>query len=118
MEEVLHRTELGRGAGVGWMAVGIETALIADADAVGIVMSGMGADFFLGTARVEVAILRDVIVVTDGAEATSLVAGFESLYREVLRNLGGRTVNDDEIDLSHVYFILYMIEHRRHSQWL
>ena len=101
MEEILHRANLSGGAGVGWMAVGIEAALIANADAVGIVMSGMGADFVLGTARVEVAILRDVIVVTDGTEATSLVAGFEVFYREVLRNLGGRTVNDDEIDLSH-----------------
>ena len=45
MEEILHRAELGWGAGVGWIAVRIESALIADADAVGVVMLGVGADF-------------------------------------------------------------------------
>ena len=109
---------LGWSAGVGWIAVLVETALVADADAVEVVMLGMGADFFLGTAGVEVAVLGDVIVVTDGAEATSLVAGFECLYWEVLRYLGSRTVNDNQVNFSHIFFILYMIEHRRHSQWL
>ena len=107
---------LGWCAGVGGMAVGIETALVADADAVEVVMLGMGADFFLGTTGVEVAVLGDVIVVTDGAEATSLVAGFECLYWEVLRYLGSRTVNDNQVNFSHIFFILYMIEHRRHAQ--
>ena len=45
MEEILHRAELGGSASVGWIAVRIETAFVADADAVGIVMLGMGADF-------------------------------------------------------------------------
>ena len=106
MEEILHRAELGWCAGVGGMAVGIEASLVADADAVEVVMLGMGTDFFLGTAGVEVAVLGDVIVVTDGAEATGLVAGFECLHREVLRYLGGRTVNDDQINFSHKIILL------------
>ena len=97
---------LGWSAGVGWIAVLVETALVADADAVEVVMLGMGADFFLGTAGVEVAVLGDVIVVTDGAEATGLVAGFECLHREVLRYLGSRTMDDNQINFSHKIILL------------
>ena len=75
-------------------------------------------DFVLVASRVEVAILCDVIVVTDGMEATSLVTGFEVFHSEVLRYFRSRTVNDDEINFSHIYFILYMIEHKRNSQWV
>ena len=45
MEEILHRAELGWSAGVGRIAVLVQSALIADADAMGVVMLGMGADF-------------------------------------------------------------------------
>lgn len=45
MEEILHRAELGGGAGVGRVAVLVKSALISDADAVGVVMLGVGADF-------------------------------------------------------------------------
>ena len=75
-------------------------------------------DFVLVASRVEVAILCDVIEVTDGMEATSLVTGFEVFHSEVLRYFRSRTVNDDEINFSHIYFILYMIEHKRNSQWV
>ena len=46
-------------------------------------MLGMGADHLLGTAWVDFAILGDVVVVTGGFEASSLVAGFEVFYREI-----------------------------------
>ena len=50
LQRVEQREEspfLGRGAGVGSTAFLIETTLVADADRVGIVVAGMGADHLL-----------------------------------------------------------------------
>ena len=58
-------------------------------------MFGMGANHFLGTAGIDLAILGDVVVVADGLEATSLVAGFKVFDREVAVDLSGRAMNDD-----------------------
>ena len=52
--QVLHQLEQGealeRGAGIGRATVGIETADISDADALGVVAWAMGTDLFDGTA--------------------------------------------------------------------
>ena len=58
-------------------------------------MLGMGTDHLLGTAWVDFSILGDVVVVTDGLEATSLVTGFKVFYREIAVNSGGRAMNND-----------------------
>ena len=94
-EEFLHRYLLCEGTGVGWFAVGIESALIADGDAVGVVVSGVGADLSLWAARVEGTILGDVVVVADGFETSGEVAGFQVFYREVLGHTGCRAVQYD-----------------------
>jgi hypothetical protein len=52
------------------------TTLVADSDAVGVVVAGVSALFGFWTAGIDHAILRNVIVVTDGVETTGLVAGF------------------------------------------
>ena len=95
LEEFLHCYLLGEGTGVGWFAVGIESALIADADAVGIVVSGVSANLSLRSARVEGAVLGDVVVVADGFETSGEVAGFQVFYREVLGRTGCRAVQYD-----------------------
>ena len=95
LQKLYHGALLGFRASVGGIAFLIETALVANADAVGVVMLGMSADLLLGTARVDGAILGDVIVIADGAEATSLVAGFQSFYREVLIHTGGTAMYHD-----------------------
>ena len=94
-EEFLHRYLLGEGTGVGWFAVGIESALIADGDAVGIVVSGGGADLSFWAARVEGTVLGDVVVVADGFETSCEVTGFQVFYREVLGCTGCRAVQHD-----------------------
>ena len=99
LEKFYHGLLLGRSASVGGIAVGIETALVANANAVGVVMLGMGAGFALGAAWVDHAVFRDVVVVADGSEATSLVAGFQGFYREIPGYPCGGTV-----DYYHVYF--------------
>jgi len=95
VEEFLHRYLLGEGTGVGWFAVGIESALIADGDAVSVVVSGVGADLSLWAARVEGTILGDVVVVADGFETSGEVTGFQVFYREVLGHTGCRAVQYD-----------------------
>ena len=95
LQKLYHAALLGFRASVGWDAVGIETALVTDADAMGVVMLGMGANHLLGTARVNGAILGDVVVVADGTEATSLVAGFQGFYCEVLIHTSGTAMYHD-----------------------
>ena len=86
--------------GVGRTAVGVETTLIADADAVLVVMLGMGASEVFMTRLVHLTITGDVIVVGGEAE-TGLVAGNEVSDRERSVAARGATVNDDEIDATH-----------------
>jgi hypothetical protein len=52
------------------MGFGIQTTLVTDADAVGVVMTGMSARLRLRTARINHSVLRDVIVITDVTETT------------------------------------------------
>ena len=95
LQQLCHASLLGRSAGVGGMAVAVEAALVADADAVGVVAAGVGARHFLGTAGIDFAVFGDVVVVADGLEAARLVAGFEVFYREVLGGSRSGTVDDD-----------------------
>ena len=95
LEEFFHRYLLGEGTGVGWFAVGIESALIADGDAVSVVVSGVSADLSLWAARVEGTILGDVVVVADGFETSGEGTGFQGFYREVLGHTGCRAVQYD-----------------------
>ena len=95
LEEFFHRYLLGEGTGVGWFAVGIESALIADGDAVSVVVSGVGADLSLWAARVEGTILGDVVVVADGFETSCEVAGFQGFDCEVLCHTRGTAMQYD-----------------------
>ena len=63
LEEFLQGDVLCLGTSVGRFAVGIKSALIADGDAVGVVVSGVSSDLSLRAARVEGTILGDVVVV-------------------------------------------------------
>ena len=80
---------LGRGASVAGFAFGIETSLIANANRVGVVATGMGSNHILGAALVEDAILGDVIMVAGGLVTSSLVTGFEVFRREVASDASG-----------------------------
>ena len=80
---------LGRGAGVAGLAVGIEASLIANANRVGVVATGMGSNHLLGATLVEFAILGDVVVVAGGLVTSSLVTGFEVFRREVAGDASG-----------------------------
>ena len=70
LQKLSHRSLLGWRAGVGRMSFGIQTTFVTDADAVGVVMTGMSARLRLRTARINHSVLRDVIVITDVTETT------------------------------------------------
>ena len=70
LQKLSHRSLLGWRAGVGRTGIGIQTTLVTDADAVGIVMTGMSSRLRLRMARINHSVLRDVIMVTDVTETS------------------------------------------------
>ena len=86
--------------GIGRTTLGVETSLIADANAVLVVVLGMGAGEVFMTRLVHLTITGDVIVVGGEAE-TGLVAGNEVSDRKRPVAARGATVDDDEVDASH-----------------
>lgn len=86
---------MGLCAGVGGIAVLVEPALVADADAMGVVVLGVGAYRLLGATGIDLAILGDVVVVADAAEATGRVTGLQVFDREVVVGFGSGTMNYD-----------------------
>ena len=95
---------LGRGSGVGSTAFLVETSLVADADGVGIVVAGMGADHLFGTTEVELAVTGDVVVVATAFPAFGTMHLVEHLKGEVLVRAGGRAVNYNQINSTHNSF--------------
>ena len=92
---------LGWGAGVVGLAIGIETSLIADADTVGVIATGMGTNHLLGAALVQLAVLGDVIVVARGLKTPTLVAGLEVLGGKVLGDFRGGAMDNNQVYSSH-----------------
>ena len=80
---------LGRGAGVVGFAIGIEASLIANANRMGVIATGMGSNHIFGAALVEMAILGYVVMVAGGFVTSSLVTGFEVFRREVASDASG-----------------------------
>lgn len=89
------------GPGVCRMSVRIQTALVADADAVGVIAAGMGTRLALGTTGIEYAVTGDVIVIAHGAEAARLVTRLQRLKREAAVGTCGRAMDDDKIYAAH-----------------
>lgn len=80
--------------GIGRTTLGVETSLIADANAVLVVVLGMGADEVFMTRLIHLTVPGDVIVIGGEAEA-SLVTGDELGDREWMVAARGATVDDD-----------------------
>jgi len=85
---------LGFSTGVGRFALLGETSLVADADAVLVVVTGMGAGQVLMAGLIHLAVAGDVVVVAGEAEA-GLMAGNEGRNGEWAVLAGGTAVNDD-----------------------
>ena len=83
-------------------ALGVETALVADADAVLVVVAGMGAGEVLVAGLIYLAVAGDVVVVAGEAEA-AVVVGDEPRDGVRLVLAGRRTVNNDEFYFAHSF---------------
>ena len=89
-----------RRAGVGRVTVGKQTALVADADGMGVVVAGVGTGEVLMTGLVKLAVAGDVVVVA-GETETGRVAGNQRLHRERTVLARRTAMNDNQINLSH-----------------
>ena len=88
------------GAGVLGTAVLVESALVADADRVLVVVAGMGTGEVLVARLEQLAVTLNVVVVA-GVSVPCVVAGDERRHGEVLRLPRRTAVNDYQIYLSH-----------------
>ena len=94
---------LGRGTGVGSTTTVIETALVTDADRVGVVMPGVSADHLFRAALMELAITGNVVVVAAAFPAFGLVHLVEHPQCQVLVRAARRAVNYNKIYSSHIF---------------
>ena len=107
---------LGRSAGVGRTALSIQSAFIADADGVGIIVAGVHTHLFFCASLIDLAIALNVIVVADAfAMEAGIVAATEHFDGKPLVAARSRTVNNNQINLSHIFifFIHYTLFFRR-----
>ena len=82
------------GAGVPGAAFLVETAFVADADGVLVVVADVGTGQVLVARLVQLAVAGDVVVVAGEAEA-GVVTGYERRHGEGLRLARRRAVDDD-----------------------
>ena len=103
--QVLQQGPEGRllfgGAGVLRSALGVQSTLVADADAVLVVVAGVGADEVLVAGLVHLAVAGDVVVVA-GESEPAVVAGDERRHRKGLVLPRRTAVDDYQINLSHI----------------
>lgn len=88
---------LFRGAGIFILAFLVQASFVADANRMGVVMTGVHADLLFITRLIDLAVLLDIIVVGD---PFPVEAGIVTLLKhsdgEALVAAGGRTMDDDQ----------------------
>lgn len=105
--QVEQRLLLRLGARVGRSPLAVQPALIADADAVAVVVLAVGTGLLFRPSGMDVAVARDIIVVADVTEVAVLhmvaPAGLEAQALTLRRS---RAVDDDQCNGSHAQIIL------------
>ena len=100
---------LGQGARVFGVTLGIQSAFVADADGVSVVVEAVSAGLFQRSPVVDFSVAGDVEVVADVTESAVadvvLPAGFR---RKGFPFGGGAAMNDEETDGSHGYIQLWI----------
>ena len=89
---------MGFGAGVGRLTGGIQTAFVADADAVFVVPLGMGTFLIEGTAGMNHAVPGDVEMVPDVGKATGQVVAPTIFQRVATVATGGAAMYHNQVD--------------------
>ena len=80
----------------------VQPALVADADAVGVVASGMRTGTFQRPERLYITVLTDIKMITCAGEAPAQVVCCQVVFRIAAVAAGGGTVDNDEVDESHL----------------
>lgn len=101
LEEGAHALALGFGAGVAGVAGSIEASFIADADGVLVMALAVGTYLPEGTARVDLTVAGDVVMIADVFPTALEVVGFALVEGVALRGLRAAAVQDDEGYCSH-----------------
>ena len=106
-EQIQQRLLLRFGARVGRSALAVESAFVADADRVAVVVLAVGARLLFRSSGMDMSVARDVVVVADVTEVPVLhVVAFAGLEAQALALRRGRAVNDNQSDGSHTFFCL------------
>ena len=92
---------LGRSTSVGRTTTFVEASFVTDADGVGIIMSGMGADHLFWTTLMKLAVTGDVVVVAAAVPAFGTVHLVKPFETQMLVRPARRTVNHNQIYSSH-----------------
>ena len=87
-------------AGVGGVAVLIETTFVTDAERVLVIAFGVGTNQLFMSRLVRLAVTGDVVVVARESEPFRVTAD-EGCHGKVLVRARGRTVDDNQIDVAH-----------------
>ena len=98
-QEVEEGTTLGVGAGVGRMAVFVQTALVADADALVVPAGGMGAYLMHGAAGMNLAVAGNVEVIAYAGKAAVQMGTAQGFDGKRTVATGGAAMDDQETDL-------------------
>ena len=92
------------GTGIGGMPPFVEPAFIADADRMGIVVFDVRSGLSDGAECFYIPVLADIKMITcAGESAAELVCG-QVMFRIAAVAAGGGTVDNDEVDESHVNY--------------
>lgn len=108
IQQLLQRNLLRLGARIRRMTILVQATLVADTNAMLVVVTGMSTHLVLMAARIQSAVLGDVIVVTNLCEATSLVTRLQVLNAEVLVHTGSAAMHYNQINRSSTFHFLLL----------
>ena len=108
IQQLLQRNLLRLSARIRRMTILVQATLVADANAMQVVVTGMRTHLVLMTARIQGAVFGDVIVVTNLSETTSLVARLQILNAEVLVHTGSAAMHYNQINRSFTFHFLLL----------
>lgn len=108
IQQLLQRNLLRLSTRIRRMTILVQATLVADANAMQVVVTGMRTHLVLMTTRIQGAVLGDVIVVANLCEATSLVARLQILNAEVLVHTGSAAMHYNQINSSSTFHFLFL----------
>ena len=97
-QQSLERFFLLQSSGILRTVTGIQSAFVADADAVGIVARGMRSNLIERSAGMNYPVARDVVVIAEIGEATGTMVTTAVIHGVTLRGTSSTTMNHNQVD--------------------